>query len=126
MRPDRRTQRRNGIRQDHPQKAIDRNDQAEAALGGWFQMGNLSALREIALLWLASTLAGGRGTFPVAANPAAVRPGSGWWPRHVTRQSRRTVMRQRTPPSLAACGERHGGHPGGNVMKTCYSREEDR
>jgi hypothetical protein len=43
------------------QKAIDRNDQVEAALGGWFQMGNPAALREIALLWLASTLAGGRG-----------------------------------------------------------------
>ena len=28
-------------------------EQAEAALGGWFQTGNLSALRELALLWLA-------------------------------------------------------------------------
>src|SRR5258708_12375047 len=27
-------------------------DQAEAALGGWFRTGNLSALRELALLWL--------------------------------------------------------------------------
>ena len=34
-------------------------DQAEAALGGWFQTGNLSALRELALLWLAAALAGG-------------------------------------------------------------------
>src|SRR5580693_6982035 len=33
-------------------------DQAEAALGGWFQTGNLSALRELALLWLAAALAG--------------------------------------------------------------------
>ena len=39
-------------------------DQAEAALGGWFQTGNLSALREIALLWLASTLADSRGHLP--------------------------------------------------------------
>jgi two-component system, OmpR family, sensor histidine kinase KdpD len=30
---------------------------AEAALGGWCQAGNLSALREIALLWLATKLA---------------------------------------------------------------------
>jgi two-component system sensor histidine kinase KdpD len=33
-------------------------DQARAALGGWFQTGNLSALRELALLWLAAALAG--------------------------------------------------------------------
>jgi two-component system sensor histidine kinase KdpD len=31
--------------------------QAEAALAGWFRVGNLSALRELALLWLAATLA---------------------------------------------------------------------
>ena len=31
--------------------------QAEAALRGWFQAGNLAALRELALLWLAATLA---------------------------------------------------------------------
>jgi two-component system sensor histidine kinase KdpD len=37
---------------------------AEAALGGWFQTGNLSALRELALLWLAAALAGGRGQLP--------------------------------------------------------------
>ena len=34
-------------------------DQVEAALGGWFQTGNLSALRELALLWLAAALADG-------------------------------------------------------------------
>ena len=33
-------------------------DQVEAALGGWFQTGNLAALRELALLWLAAALAG--------------------------------------------------------------------
>src|SRR5262249_14374902 len=31
--------------------------EAEAALGAWFQTGNLSALRELTLLWLAATLA---------------------------------------------------------------------
>jgi len=31
--------------------------QAEAALASWFQAGSLSALRELALLWLAATLA---------------------------------------------------------------------
>src|SRR5580692_10011157 len=35
-------------------------DQVEAALGGWFQTGNLSPLRELALLWLVATLAGGQ------------------------------------------------------------------
>ena len=44
-------------------------DQVEAALGGLFQVGNLSALREIALLWLASTLAGGRGDLPGGGEP---------------------------------------------------------
>ena len=34
-------------------------DQADAALGGWFRTGNLSALRELALLWLAAALAAG-------------------------------------------------------------------
>jgi two-component system sensor histidine kinase KdpD len=32
-------------------------EQAEAALDGWFGIGHLSALRELALLWLAATLA---------------------------------------------------------------------
>jgi two-component system sensor histidine kinase KdpD len=31
--------------------------QAQAALAGWFRIGNLSALREFALLWLAVKLA---------------------------------------------------------------------
>ena len=31
--------------------------QAQAALGGWYQAGNLAALRELALLWVAATLA---------------------------------------------------------------------
>jgi two-component system sensor histidine kinase KdpD len=48
-------------------------DQVEAALGGWFQTGNLSALRELALLWLAATLAGG----PRRCLPGGGDPGSG-------------------------------------------------
>jgi two-component system sensor histidine kinase KdpD len=48
-------------------------DQVEAALGGWFQTGNLSALRELALLWLAATLAGG----PQRHLPGGGDPGSG-------------------------------------------------
>ena len=65
-------------------------DQVEAALGGWFRTGNLSALRELALLWLAAALAHGRRRYlPVAAIPAAVRPGSGWWSRSaVARRAR--------------------------------------
>jgi two-component system sensor histidine kinase KdpD len=38
--------------------------EAEEALGTWFQTGNLSALRELALLWLATTLASDRGRAP--------------------------------------------------------------
>ncbi len=48
-------------------------DQAEAALGGWFWTGNLSALRELALLWLAAALAGG----PRRHLPGGGDPGSG-------------------------------------------------
>ena len=43
-------------------------EQADAALSGWFRTGNLSALRELALLWLAAALAGG---------PRRHRPGGG-------------------------------------------------
>jgi two-component system sensor histidine kinase KdpD len=38
----------------------------EATLGAWFQTGNLLALRELALLWLAATL---------ASDPRRHRPG---------------------------------------------------
>ena len=48
-------------------------DQVEAALGGWFRTGNLSALRELALLWLAAALAGG----PRRYLPGGGDPGSG-------------------------------------------------
>jgi two-component system sensor histidine kinase KdpD len=54
-------------------------DQVEAALGGWFQTGNLSALRELALLWLAATLAGG----PRRCLPGGDEPGSGQAPERV-------------------------------------------
>ena len=40
--------------------------EAEAALGGWFRIGNLSMLRELALLWLAAKL---------ASDPQRYRPG---------------------------------------------------
>ena len=48
-------------------------DQVEAALGGWFRTGNLSALRELGLLWLAAALAGG----PQRHLPGGGDPGSG-------------------------------------------------
>jgi two-component system, OmpR family, sensor histidine kinase KdpD len=48
-------------------------DQAPAALVGWFQTGNLSALRELALLWLAAALAGA----PARHRPGGGDPGSG-------------------------------------------------
>jgi two-component system sensor histidine kinase KdpD len=46
-------------------------DQVEAALGGWFQTGNLSALRELALLWLAAALAGGPRHLPGGGDPGS-------------------------------------------------------
>jgi two-component system sensor histidine kinase KdpD len=64
-------------------------DQVEAALGGSFQIGNLSALREIALLWLTSTLASGRGHLPGGGEP-----GSG--------QTRRRDRWPRSPPTTSA------------------------
>jgi two-component system, OmpR family, sensor histidine kinase KdpD len=46
-------------------------DQVEAALGGWFQTGNLSALRELALLWLAAALADGPRHLPGGGDPGS-------------------------------------------------------
>jgi two-component system, OmpR family, sensor histidine kinase KdpD len=52
--------------------------QIEAALGGWFQTGNLSALRELALLWLAAALADGpRRRLPGGGDPGGGDPGGG-------------------------------------------------
>ena len=45
--------------------------QVEAALGGWFQTGNLSALRELALLWQAAALAGGPRHLPGGGDPGS-------------------------------------------------------
>ena len=47
--------------------------QAQAALAGWFRTGNLSALRELALLWLAAKLA----SDPQRYRPGGQVPGSG-------------------------------------------------
>ena len=47
--------------------------EAAAALRAWFQIGNLSALRELALLWLAATLA----SDPRRQQPGDHDPGSG-------------------------------------------------
>ena len=46
---------------------------AGAALGSWFQIPNLSALRELALLWLAGKLAGDR----LRSRPGGQVPGDG-------------------------------------------------
>jgi two-component system sensor histidine kinase KdpD len=43
----------------------------EAALGGSFQTGNLSALRELALLWLAAALADGPRHLPGGGDPGS-------------------------------------------------------
>jgi two-component system, OmpR family, sensor histidine kinase KdpD len=50
-------------------------DQVEAALGGWFQTGNLSALRELALLWLAAALADAPRHFPGGGDPGSGQAG---------------------------------------------------
>ena len=47
--------------------------EAEAALGGWFRIQNLSMLRELALLWLAAKLA----SDPQRYRPGGHGPGSG-------------------------------------------------
>jgi two-component system sensor histidine kinase KdpD len=47
--------------------------EAEAALGGWFRIGNLSMPRELALLWLAAKLA----SDPQRYRPGGHDPGSG-------------------------------------------------
>jgi hypothetical protein len=66
--------------------------EAEAALGGCFRIGNLSMLRELALLWLAAKLASDPQRYrPTAAIPAAVTPGSGWWPEARRRHPHRSA-----------------------------------
>jgi two-component system sensor histidine kinase KdpD len=55
-------------------------EQAEAALDGGFRIGPLSALRELALLWLAAT---------VARNARRYRPGS---PVHDSKQARERIV----------------------------------
>jgi K+-sensing histidine kinase KdpD len=52
-------------------------DQVEAALGGWFRTGNLSALRELALLWLAAALAGGPRRYLRGGGDPGGDPGGG-------------------------------------------------
>ena len=47
--------------------------EAEAALASWFRIGNLSMLRELALLWLAAKLA----SDPQRYRPGGHQPGSG-------------------------------------------------
>jgi len=47
--------------------------EAEAALSGWFRIGNLSMLRELALLWLAAKLA----SDPLRHRPGGHDPGRG-------------------------------------------------
>ena len=66
-------------------------ERAGAALGSWFQTPNLSALRELALLWLVGKLASDRRrSRPAARFRVTVMPGSGWWSRSAAaRRARR-------------------------------------
>ena len=65
-------------------------DQVEAALGGWFQTGTCRRCASLPCCgWPPLWRAARGGTFPVAAIPAAVRSGSGWWSRSaVARRAR--------------------------------------
>lgn len=51
---------------------INAPPEAEAPLGAWFQTGNLSALRELALLWLATTLANDRRWHPAGGQASGI------------------------------------------------------
>ena len=94
-------------------------DQVEAALGGSFQPGNLSALRELALLWLAAALAGG----PRRHLPGGSDPGSGQARERVVvalsgGPEGETLIRRAagSPPGPAgsAGGARRAGRPAGS------------
>ena len=76
--------------------------EAEAALGGWFRIGNLSMLRELALLWLAAKL---------ASDPQRYRPGR--------RDSGSGHARERVVAAL-------GGGPEGELLIRRAARIADR
>jgi two-component system, OmpR family, sensor histidine kinase KdpD len=66
-------------------------DRVEAALANYFRVGNLSALRELALLWLADRVEEGLQRYRADHGIAIPgRPGSGWWwPSPADRRARR-------------------------------------
>jgi hypothetical protein len=72
--------------------------EAEAALSGWFRIGNLSMLCELALLWLAAKLA----SDPQRYRPGGHDPGSGHpWERVVVALSASPGGRAADPPGPA-------------------------
>ena len=57
-------------------------ERIDAALGNYFRTGNLTALRELALLWVADRVDEElQTTASATTSPARGRPGSGWWSR---------------------------------------------
>jgi K+-sensing histidine kinase KdpD len=55
-------------------------EKVDAALGNYFRVGNLTALRELALLWLADRVDESlQLPWTPTASRTPGRPGSGWW-----------------------------------------------
>ena len=55
-------------------------EKVDAALGNYFRVGNLAALRELALLWVADRVEDSLQSYRAATgSPSPGRPGSGWW-----------------------------------------------
>ena len=91
-------------------------DQAEAAPGGWFQTGNLSALRELALLWLAATLAGG----PRRHRPGGGDTGSGQARERVVAALSGGPEGERLIRRAARIAVRSGGDPAGGERRPAW------
>jgi two-component system sensor histidine kinase KdpD len=93
--------------------------QAQAALGGWFQTGNLSALRELTLLWLAATLAGGPRR-PPAGPPRRQRSRRQRSRRQRSRRQRsrrQRSRRQRSRQQRSGSSDPGGSDPGGGAAR---------
>ena len=78
------------------------SEKVDAALSNYFRTGNLTALRELALLWLADSVDEGLQRY--RSSTASIRPGrpaSGW-------SSRSPAVRRAKPCSGAERGSRRG------------------
>ncbi len=71
-------------------------ERIDAALSNYFRRGNLTALRELALLWLADQVdaALARSTAPTTRSPQPGRPASGWSSRSPADEESETLVRR--------------------------------